>query len=193
MHREHLLKLLHAHRPFDETEAAMLASMLDFVQNEPRCFERALEIGHVTGSAWIVDEDFSHALLTHHAKLNRWLQLGGHADGETDILQVALREAREESGLESVTPLSENIFDVDVHPIPARGDLPQHLHYDVRFLLGANRGARLTISDESHDLAWVPLEEIALRSPGASVARMVEKMRLMRQDRAAKPEHGTTS
>jgi ADP-ribose pyrophosphatase YjhB (NUDIX family) len=114
-------------------------------------------------------------LLTHHFKLDRWLQLGGHADGDPDILRVALSEAREESGLESIRPLSDAVFDVDVHPIPARGNEPRHLHYDVRFLLEADADAPLIISSESKDLAWVSLAEINQIAVERSIARMVAK------------------
>jgi len=129
MHRQALLKLLGDYQPYDKDERDMYEMLVRFVENEDQCFERGLRIGHITGSAWIVDRERSHVLLTHHRKLDRWLQLGGHADGEADVLAVALREAREESGLEAVTPLLDTPYDVDVHPIPARGDEPRHLHY----------------------------------------------------------------
>jgi 8-oxo-dGTP pyrophosphatase MutT (NUDIX family) len=119
--------------------------------------------------------------LTHHFKLDRWLQLGGHADGDTDILRVAMREAHEESGLDDIKPLSQGIFDVDVHPIPARDTEPRHLHYDVRFLLEADANAPLVISSESKDLAWIPLMDIARITTERSIARMVAKS-LARQD-----------
>ena len=122
-----------------------------------------------------VDRDRSRALLTHHFKLERWLQLGGHADGDTDILRVALREAREESGVNDIKPVSEAVFDVDVHPIPARGTEPRHLHYDVRFLLEADPTTPLVISSESKDLAWVSFEEITNLTTERSIARMVAK------------------
>jgi 8-oxo-dGTP pyrophosphatase MutT (NUDIX family) len=153
----------------------MHRTLLRFVESERDCFERRLLSGHVTGSAWIVNPAGDRALLTHHRKLDRWLQLGGHADGDPDILAVALREAREESGLSDVRPLSEAIFDLDVHPIPARGAEPRHLHYDVRFLLEADDAAPLTISHESKDLAWVDLAEIARYSTEASITRMTAK------------------
>lgn len=155
----------------------MYKMLRQFVETEPRCFERGLLSGHVTGSSWIVDRERQHVLLTHHRKLNRWLQLGGHADGDPDIHRVALREAREESGLGELRPVTEGLFDVDVHAIPARGDEPRHLHYDVRVLLEADRGAPLVISEESHDLAWVALEDVARLGADSSVLRMVEKTR----------------
>ncbi len=177
MHRRPLLDKLSQHSPFDEHEAHMLLDIIDFVNAQPRCFERTLEIGHITGSAWIVDRDRGHALLTHHRKLDRWLQLGGHSDGDPDTLAVALREGREESGLEGLRPVSEAIFDVDVHLIPARGSEPAHHHYDVRFLLEADRHQPLVVSEESHDLAWLTLEEIEALTDEASIRRMVAKTR----------------
>ena len=115
-----------------------------FVRAHPDCFLRSCREGHITGSAWILSADHRQALLTHHRKLDRWLQLGGHSDGESDPRQVALREAQEESGLarfrflpEASDPLP---LDLDVHPIPAFGGEPAHLHLDVRFLLVAEAG-----------------------------------------------------
>lgn len=175
MHRLPLLTKLREYRPYDQHERDMYETLVRFVETEYNCFDRALQIGHVTGSAWIVDHTGTQALLTHHFKLDRWLQLGGHADSDPDILRVALREAREESGLEYIRPLSEAIFDVDVHPIPARGNEPRHLHYDVRFLLEAGADAPLAISSESKDLAWVPLTDIARVTTEQSIARMVTK------------------
>ena len=86
MHREWLLNKLRVHTPRDAHEAAMAEALRQFVVNHANCFERSLRIGHITGSAWIVDRGRTHALLTHHRKLNKWLQLGGHADGDPDIL-----------------------------------------------------------------------------------------------------------
>ncbi len=175
MSRRLLLELLTRHRGHDPHEAAMTRALEAFVRREPRCFERTLAEGHVTGSAWIVDRSRTHVLLTHHRKLDRWLQLGGHAEGEVDIRAVALREAREESGLESLRLLATGIFDVDVHPIPARGRRPAHLHYDVRFLLEADREEPLVVSAESKALAWVPLAELERYDPDRSLRRMAVK------------------
>ncbi len=177
MHRNHLLALLKNYQPYDKDERDMYEMLVRFVENESQCFERSLRIGHLTGSAWIVDRERRHVLLTHHRKLDRWLQLGGHADGETDILAVALREAREESGLENIKPLLNTLFDVDVHSIPARGDEPRHLHYDVRWLLEADSAAPLVISNESKELAWVALDDIGHLTTDRSIARMTEKLR----------------
>jgi 8-oxo-dGTP pyrophosphatase MutT (NUDIX family) len=117
--------------------------------------------GHFTASCWLVDTTGERVLLTHHRKLGRWLQLGGHADGDTDLLRVALTEAQEESGLSdlSITP---EIFDLDVHEIPARASDPAHLHWDVRFVVRANGSLDFVTSAESIALAWVRIADIAL-------------------------------
>ena len=100
-------------------------------------------------------------------------QLGGHSDGEPDMLLVSQREAEEESGLK-VHPLDESIFDIDIHEIPARADEPHHLHFDVRFLFRA-RDLKFVVSSESHDLRWVDLLNIEQFSNEWSVVRMRDK------------------
>lgn len=138
--------------------------------------------GHMTGSAWIVNEGCTHVLLTHHAKLNRWLQPGGHADGDEDIIRVAMKEALEETGITHLKLVSEDLFDIDIHEIPQRKDFPSHDHYDIRFIIQADMNQKFTITEESHDLAWVPLEEVAARSGGnTSMVRMVEKTLRLQQ------------
>jgi 8-oxo-dGTP pyrophosphatase MutT (NUDIX family) len=177
MHRKPLLDKLSVYEPFNRREAQMADTLRQFVAAHADCFERSLLIGHITGSAWVIDYARTSALLTHHRKLNKWLQPGGHADGDPDILRVAMREAREESGLADIQPVSDGIFDIDIHLIPARGREPEHLHYDVRFLLKADRNAPLAVSQESRSLAWAPLDAIAQLNPEESIARMVAKTR----------------
>ena len=113
---------------------------------------------------------------THHRKLNRWLQLGGHSDGDHEQLRVACREAAEESGL-AVVPVATALFDIDIHPIPARRGDPAHLHYDARFALRVvgNEGYRL--SDESHALSWVRIDDLATVTIEPSMLRMAQKWR----------------
>jgi 8-oxo-dGTP pyrophosphatase MutT (NUDIX family) len=115
---------------------------------------------HLTGSAWLVSADGRRALLTHHRKLDRWLQPGGHADGDTDLPRVALKEAEEESGLSGLV-VEPCIFDLDRHRIPARGDEPEHWHYDVRFVVHARGSDAFVVGEESHALAWVDIAMIA--------------------------------
>ncbi len=156
-------------------EQQMLAEFFPFIAAHPNCLWRTCREGHLTASAWVVDAARSRTLLTHHRKLNRWLQPGGHADGEADLLTAALREVREEAGLKRVRAVSSDIFDVDRHRIPARGAEPEHWHFDVRFLLEADPAEPLVVSDESRELAWVPLGEVARLNLSESLARMVRK------------------
>lgn len=155
----------------------------EFVAAEPRCFERSLASpGHVTGSAWIVAPEGDAVLLTHHRKLDLWLQLGGHADGDPDVLEVARREGLEESGLARLEVLDTVPggglvpFDIDIHEIPARRSEAAHLHFDARFAFRAPTRS-VTASDESHALAWAPLESIERFTRDASVLRMAAKWR----------------
>lgn len=175
MHRNWLLSQLAHYAPEAVLEQAMAQRISEFVRATPGCFERSHLRGHITGSAWIIDRTHKKVLLTHHRKLDRWLQLGGHSDGDANTLNVALREAQEESGLDAVTPINERIFDVDVHLIPARKQEPCHYHYDVRFLFEADSTQSFTVSEESHDLAWIALDQVQRYSDEASIARMVSK------------------
>ena len=153
----------------------MAADALRFIDAHPDHLWRTCLRGHLTGSAWIVSADRSRVLLTHHHKLDRWLQLGGHADGDPDMVAVALREAAEESGLTRLTVVSGEVFDFDRHEIPARGDEPAHWHFDFRFMIEADPAESLRISSESKDLAWVEIGRVAALNPEESMARLVRK------------------
>jgi len=172
MHRKQLLDLLESYTPFPEEPVDRLKA---FIHANPTCFDRELSIGHITGSAWILNPTRTHALLTHHHILDCWLQLGGHADGDSDVLNVALREAQEESGLNSIKTLSNEIFDIDIHLFPSQKTLPAHYHHDIRFLFEADDTEPLTVSHESKDLCWVALEELETYTDKRSVLRLVEK------------------
>ena len=173
MHRRKLLEGLRVYLPANPEELLLVDRFDSFINENVDSFDRSNLEGHVTGSAWLVSPDGRQALLTHHKKLGRWLQLGGHSDGESDTLLVSKREAEEESGLK-VEPLDETIFDIDIHEIPARGDEPAHLHFDVRFLFRA-LDLRFVVSSESHDLRWVDLLNIEQFSNEWSVVRMRDK------------------
>jgi 8-oxo-dGTP pyrophosphatase MutT (NUDIX family) len=161
---------------FDASEQEMRGRMRAFVAGHEDCFRRSLLIGHITSSCWIVDPERGRTLLTWHKRLNRWLQMGGHVEvDDATLLDSALREAREESGIEHVRPVSREIFDLDIHPIPARRNEPEHLHYDVRFLFEADPSAGLIVSPESREVLWVDLGEVVERNPDASMRRMVAK------------------
>ncbi len=158
-------------------ELAFISRFLELLDH-PRSFHRDHLPGHLTGSAWIIDSTASAVLLVHHAKLNRWLQPGGHADGDENILHVALKEAEEETGLRNLKIL-ESLFDIDIHTIPQRKDFPAHDHYDVRCLLQGDQRDQLIISDESTDMAWIPLEMISAKCDNSrSITRMIEKTKV---------------
>lgn len=127
---------------------------------DPLAFSRERLDGHFTGSAWLVSADGSRVLLTHHRKLQRWLQLGGHADGDPDLAAVALREAEEESGLIGLA-LEGEVFDLDRHWIPERGEVPGHWHHDVRYVVRAGGHEDFTVTEESLELAWVEIVVLA--------------------------------
>lgn len=146
-----------------------------FLDSSPDVFHRQHAPGHFTGSAWLVSGDGERVLLTHHRKLGRWLQLGGHADGDRDLARVALREAQEESGLADLQ-VEPAIFDLDRHWIPARGDEPGHWHYDVRHVVRATGSERFAVSGESLALAWMSIEALAADpATEASLQRMAQR------------------
>jgi 8-oxo-dGTP pyrophosphatase MutT (NUDIX family) len=176
--RARLLDALLAHEPADAEEATHRAALRALVAGEPRCFERSCYApGHVTGSAFVVCGTTSRVLLHHHRRLDRWLQLGGHDDGERDAARTALREAREESGLPDLAFLTPRILDVHVHDIPAARGEPAHLHHDVRYALVTRRPSAIAKDDaESLDLAWLTLEEAAERMDEEGSRRALRKL-----------------
>ena len=188
MHRSGLKSGLAAYRTRWPEESDTVARFEAFIDSHADCFHRTCRAGHVTGSAWVVDPTGGRVLLLHHRKLGLWLQPGGHSDGDPDTLTAALREAREETGL-PVRALDQTIFDLDVHPIPARGSEPAHHHFDVRFLLRAEHD-RFRISSESRALRWVPADEVGALTDRESVLRMARKW-LAR--RAAETRSGGTN
>lgn len=175
MHRNDLLAKLRTYRNERPDESPVADRLIRFVETHPDCFERSLQVGHVTGSAWVVNRAGTHVLLTHHKKLNIWVQLGGHADGNSDILNAAFREAVEESGIQNLKPISPTIFDIDIHEIPERKTEPAHNHYDIRFVFQCEDTEDFIVSDESHDLAWVELAELEAYSNEESMLRMAKK------------------
>ncbi|MCA8967331.1 MAG: NUDIX hydrolase, partial [Planctomycetes bacterium] len=161
-------------------EQALAKRFSAFAASHDDCLQRSCLVGHITASCWIVAPDRQHVLLTHHRKLQRWLQLGGHVDGEAEIELAALREVQEESGMQqfefvrwagaALVPL-----DLDVHPIPARGAEPRHEHWDVRFLLQVPFAQPLVLSEESNELRWLPVDELTALTDEDSVLRLARK------------------
>jgi ADP-ribose pyrophosphatase YjhB (NUDIX family) len=176
MNREQLIRDLNDYQArIDPREARLRERILRFVERHENCASRSLRRGHLTGSAWVVDPSLRQTLLTHHRRLEMWVQPGGHVEEDGDMREAAWREAREESGLSSVTSPLASIFDVDVHVIPGRKTEVRHLHYDIRYLFVADPAEPLTATWESRELRWVELEKIGELTEEESIARMVRK------------------
>ena len=157
------------------TEAASSRAFLGFAASGPDVYSRGRADGHFTASCWLVSGNRERVLLTHHRKLGRWLQLGGHADDDSDLAGVCLREAQEESGLVGLV-VEPQIFDIDAHTIPARAADPEHIHWDVRFVVHCRASEQWQLSEESLALAWVTIAALAA-DPAAdeSLKRMAQK------------------
>lgn len=158
--RNQVLRILAAALLFDDRDRAEAERITAFVRANSDCLERSNLAGHLTASAFVTDRERRHLLLIHHKALGRWLQPGGHADGDPDLLAVARREVQEETGLDAFHPVTTRPFDLDIHSIPERKGIPAHLHYDVRFLFEADRGSVLQENErEVLGAAWVPLND----------------------------------
>lgn len=187
VHRIELLGLLDRYQTRFMDEAAFIDKARDFILAHEDCFYRELSPAHVTGSAWVVNPSRDHVLLLHHRKHDQWFQPGGHADGDHDILRVALRETSEETSLapEQIRLVDGGIFDVDIHAIAANfhkgKQEPAHQHIDIRFLLEIDDSIVIPGNDESHQVLWVPLNKASGFNNNRSTYRMVEKTRRLRR------------
>ena len=141
----------------------------------PNCFERSSTAAHFTASCWLLNKAGDKALLLHHKKLDRWFQLGGHADGDSDLLHVAIKEAQEESGVDNIVAVQNGIFDIDIHTIPANSKDATHDHYDVRFLLQVADDTEIQQNHESNELRWIGKALEDLPTQNESVLRMFRK------------------
>lgn len=145
--------------------------ILGFIADHPDALHRTCTTGHLTGSALVVDHSGERFVMLFHRKLQRWLQPGGHCDGDANLAAVALREASEETGIEGllVWPVA---IDLDVHEVDPPADGP-HLHLDVRHLVVAPRGAVLAGNHESTSIRWVTEQELNALDPDPGTVRMV--------------------
>jgi 8-oxo-dGTP pyrophosphatase MutT (NUDIX family) len=171
------IALIESYAPSPKYPCQLLAknAILQLLEQGERVLWRShFEPGHVTASSWIISPCGGRILLCYHRKLQRWLQLGGHVDGEADIAAAALREAHEESGISEFDFVSSQIFDLDVHHIPAREKEPAHLHFDIRFLFRA-RSEKIVCSAESLALQWVAHNDISTLTDETSIRRMADK------------------
>lgn len=161
---EKLTGQIRKYSPCNEQEERDKAVLLDFLAKNDNAFERSNLLAHMTASAWVVNSAGTKVLMVYHKIYDSWSWTGGHADGETDLLSVAMREVREETGVRSVRPVSEEIFSLEVLTVDGhekRGKyVPSHLHMNVTYLLEADDAEKLTVcEDENKGVAWFTPEE----------------------------------
>jgi ADP-ribose pyrophosphatase YjhB (NUDIX family) len=178
MDRKDILSELALYKTIYHEEKLFISSFTELIEKHDNCFERSLLSGHITGSAWVLNPTFSKALLVHHANLNRWLQPGGHADGDENLRRVSYKELVEETGLFKAKLHAETIFDLDIHLIPEHKKTPKHHHYDIRYLFLADEIDDIRVSKESKEVKWWELDNISdLVNHDRSIIRLVEKSR----------------
>jgi 8-oxo-dGTP pyrophosphatase MutT (NUDIX family) len=165
-----------ARRHVEAVDASQLAAerrrVLDFIDAHDDALHRSCGPGHLTGSALVVDAESGKFLLLHHTKLRRWLQPGGHADGDGNLAAVALREASEETGIEGLRVVVPAI-DIDVHLVEPPREQPHH-HHDVRYLVVTPPAAVAVGNHESTDLRWATLDDLDALGCDPGVRRMAE-------------------
>lgn len=151
------LKNYHTHYA---EERAYIGQFLDLLTN-PRCYYRDCFPGHITASSILINQAGDHILMNHHKSLNKWMNFGGHSDGDEDSLSVAIRETMEEAGVTAFKALSADFVDIDIHSIPenSKKGEPAHYHYDVRYVMQMTGEQQAVISDESLNLKWMTWAE----------------------------------
>ena len=160
-----LMAALEQYVPFNEAEAHEKRVFLSFLCQNPNALLRENEIGHVTTSAWVVNRERTKVLMIYHNIYDSWAWMGGHADGEDNLVQVARREVAEESGLEHIRPLWDGIYGINILPVAShmkRGSyVSAHLHFDVEYLFEADEAEPIRVKpDENSGVMWVPMDEI---------------------------------
>ncbi len=177
-----LLEELRSYRAADSREAQHQRAVLDLLSYGVAPFSRQQFVpGHITASCFIVDPASKKVLLHHHRRLGRWLQMGGHIENGESTLDAALREAREESGLDDLLLLSGGVIDIDVHDIPAAKGEPDHSHFDVRYVARTSNPSAVVIDpNESTEIAWVDIDNAGnLMNEAASHRAMLKIKKLI--------------
>ena len=169
MNRQELLNQIEHYTPFNEQEETDKQLILNWIRNNTNAFSRENTVAHMTASAWVVNQDKSKILMVYHNIYNSWSWLGGHADGDRDLLAVSMREVREESGLTAVRPVSPHIYSLEILTVDGhekRGAyVSSHLHLNVTYLLEADPAAPVRRKpDENSAVAWFGLEEAVAAS-----------------------------
>ena len=159
-----ILSQLQTYKPFNEQEEKDKEFICSCIEQYDNIFSRENKIAHMTASAWVVNKERTKVLMIYHNIYNSWAWLGGHADGQKDLLAVAMREVREESGLTNIIPVSKDIYSIEVLTVNGhikRGEyVSSHLHLNVTYLLEADENESLTIKpDENSGVAWFLLED----------------------------------
>ncbi len=175
-YKKQLLEQLENYKSYDIEEQTSVNIVIDFMKNNTIVTGKKNTRGHLTGSAFITNKSKTKVLLTHHKKLNLWVQLGGHVDDGETVFEAAYREGIEESGLQTLQFHNQEIFDIDVHMIPARKQDKEHYHHDLRYLFFADENDPIIVSDESQDVKWIPLDMIHQYTKETSLIRMVHKL-----------------
>lgn len=187
MNRQELMETIKAYQPFNEQEEMDKALILNWIETQENAFSRDNTVAHMTASAWVVNKDRSKVLMVYHNIYHSWSWLGGHADGETDLLAVAIREVKEEAGISSVRPVSEEIFSLESLTVDGhvkRGSyVSSHLHLNVTYLLEADSEEHVSVKeDENSGVAWFSPEEALKKSTEPwfverIYGKLVEKMK----------------
>ena len=169
MTREDYIRQIENYAPFNEQEEKDKALILGWISNNENAFSRENTVAHITASAWVVNKDRSKVLMVYHNIYNSWSWLGGHADGETDLLSVAIREVKEEAGISNVLPVSEDIFSLESLTVDGHWKngkyVSSHLHFNVTYLLEADSEEAVSIkADENSGVAWFAPEEALAKS-----------------------------
>lgn len=154
-----------------------ISPLIDFLKDSDNPYNRSNLTGHITCSSWIVNDDLDEVFLIHHKKYDKWLQPGGHMESGEDIFEAGLREGMEETGFDDLYLLSGNIFDIDIHKIPAsdkKGE-PEHYHYDIRLITGSIDQNINVDTKEVKGYKWTKLTKLKLITNDESLSRMVDK------------------
>ena len=169
MNSQELTEQIKNYTPFNEQEERDKVLILQWLKENENAFSRKNTVAHMTASAWVVNKDRTKVLMVYHNIYNSWSWLGGHADGETDLLSVAIREVKEEAGISNVLPVSEDIFSLESLTVDGHWKngkyVSSHLHFNVTYLLEADSEEAVSIkADENSGVAWFAPEEALAKS-----------------------------